>query len=171
MPEYVEEQIGKQAQEVQSRGHREMTDLLESSLREHTQPNRQAVQEIALDAVRKVREAYLPDGVVEPPDVYRADYERGMLAAVWQFQKNHRELKPAQLTNQDIVSETHSLHAHFRQLAERYEQAPASQRAEIREEMQPLVNRERELREEYAGRVNPELIQDRVPEQDMGFSR
>jgi hypothetical protein len=83
-----------------------------------------------------------------------------------------QNLKPvAQLTNQEIVAETRELHAQFRQLAERYEQAPGSQRAELREEMQPLVNREQELRQEYTGRVNPELSQDRVPEQQIGFSR
>ena len=80
--------------------------------------------------------------------------------------------KPAvQLTTKEIETETRELHAHFRQLYERYEQAPAGERAEIREQMQPLVNRERELRQELTGRPPAELSQDRVPQQQFGFSR
>jgi hypothetical protein len=83
-----------------------------------------------------------------------------------------QDLKPvAQLSTQEIVAEARDLRAHFRQLAERYAQAQATQRAEIREEMQPLVNRERELREEFSGRVNPEVTRDRVPEQQIAFGR
>lgn len=83
-----------------------------------------------------------------------------------------QDLKPvAQLSNREIIAEARDLHAHFRQLAERYAQAQVTQRAEIREEMQPLVNRERELREEFTGRVNPELSRDRVPEQQIVFGR
>ena len=63
------------------------------------------------------------------------------------------------------------MHAHYEQLKERYEQASRSERPEIREEMTPVVDRERELRQEYAGRLKPELTQDRVPEQDIGYSR
>jgi hypothetical protein len=62
------------------------------------------------------------------------------------------------------VGEVRELHAHFQDLNKQYEQQPA-RRAEIREEMQPVVNRERELRQEYSGRINPEISQDRVPEQ------
>jgi hypothetical protein len=80
------------------------------------------------------------------------------------------EWKPAtQLSTPEIVSEARDLHAHFQQLEERYQQAPASQKAEIREEMAPLVNRERELREEYTGRIAPEISRDRVPEQSIGY--
>lgn len=87
-------------------------------------------------------------------------------------ERTMQDLKPvAQLSNREIVAEARDLHAHFQQLAERYAQASASQRAEIREEMQPLVNRERELREEFTGRVNPELSRDRVPEQQIAFGR
>lgn len=76
-----------------------------------------------------------------------------------------REWKPAsELSNKEIVSEARSLHAHFEQLQERYREAPANQRSEIREEMAPVVNRERELRQEAQGRLNPELSQDRVPD-------
>ena len=74
-------------------------------------------------------------------------------------------LQPAsQLSNQEILRETCDLHAHFQQLSDRFEQAPPSQRAEIRQEMEPLVNREKELRQEYSGRQGPEISQDRVPE-------
>jgi hypothetical protein len=83
-----------------------------------------------------------------------------------------QDLKPvAQLSNREIVAEARDLHAHFQQLAERYAQAQATQRAEIRQEMLPLVNRERELREEFTGRVNPELTRDRAPEQQIAFGR
>ncbi len=83
-----------------------------------------------------------------------------------------RDLKPvAQLSKREIVSEARDLHAHFQQLSERYQQAPKIQRAEIRDEMQPIVNRERELRQEFTGRVNPEISRDRVPEQQISLSR
>ena len=81
-----------------------------------------------------------------------------------------QEVKPAsQLSTPEIVAEARELHAHFNDLKERFEQAPATQRSEIREEMQPLVNRERELRQEYTGRLGPELTQDRVP--DLSYGR
>jgi hypothetical protein len=83
-----------------------------------------------------------------------------------------RELKPvAQLSDKEIVTEAREIHAHFKQLSERFEQATSGRRPEIREEMVPLVNRERELRQESAGRLKPEWSQDRVPEQQMGYSR
>jgi hypothetical protein len=82
-----------------------------------------------------------------------------------------RDLKPvAQLSNQEIVAEARDLHTHFDQLRERYEQTPVSQRGAIREEMQPVVDRERELRQEFAGR-NPELTRDRALEQEISYSR
>ena len=82
-----------------------------------------------------------------------------------------QDMKPAaQLSDTEIVKEARGLHAHFQRLVERFEQAPPPQRAEIREEMAPLVNRERELRQEFTGRLNPELTQD-VPEQQISFSR
>jgi DNA-binding transcriptional MerR regulator len=83
-----------------------------------------------------------------------------------------RNLKPAaQLTNEQITAESRDLHSRYERLMERYEKAPASQRAEIRQEIEPVVNRERELRQEYTGRTNPELTQDRVPSQQIGYSR
>ena len=62
----------------------------------------------------------------------------------------------------------------FEQLKEKYEQAPANQRAEIREEMAPVVNRENELRQEYTERVGadmkPEIKLDRVPQTQISYS-
>ena len=86
---------------------------------------------------------------------------------------NERQnLKPAsQLTNEQISAESRELHSRYERLMERYEQAPPSQRAGIREEIKPVVNRERELRQEFTGRTNPELTQDRVPSQQIGYSR
>ncbi len=87
-------------------------------------------------------------------------------------ERKMQDLKPvAQLSNREIVSEARELHAQFQQLSEHYQQAPATQRAEIREEMQPIVNRERELRQEFTGRVNPEISRDRVSEQQISFGR
>jgi len=83
-----------------------------------------------------------------------------------------QERKPAaQLSDQQIVTESRELHAQFRELSERLEQAPPAQRAVIREEMAPLVTRENELRQEASGRLSQELKQDRVPEQQMGYCR
>ena len=83
-----------------------------------------------------------------------------------------QEPKPAaQLSTKEIVLEVRDLRAHFQQLYERYEQTPVGQRAGIREEMQPLVSRERELRQELGGRAPAELTLDRVPERQFGFGR
>jgi len=112
---------------------------------------------------------------------WRGDYERrqewngliegGSVSANGQ-ERSVQDLKPpAELTKQEIVTEARDLHAHFQQLLGRFDQAPAGQRAEIREEMKPLVTRENELREEYTGRLKAELSQDRVPEQNIGYGR
>jgi hypothetical protein len=82
-----------------------------------------------------------------------------------------QRLKPTnQLTNREIVAEARELHSHFKELSQQYDQAPTPQRAHLREEMEPLVNRERDLRQEYTGRATQELGLDRVPEQ-IGYSR
>jgi len=82
-----------------------------------------------------------------------------------------RESKPiAQLTDQQIVTEAREIHARFAQLSEQYNEAPADQRPEIRQEMEPLVNRERVLRQEYTGRTTQELAFDRAPE-EISYSR
>ena len=82
-----------------------------------------------------------------------------------------REMKPpSQLSDREIVKEARDIHEHFQQLVERFEQAPLPQRAEIRQEMAPLVSRERELRQEVLGRMSPEITRDRIPE-PMGYSR
>lgn len=89
-------------------------------------------------------------------------------------QKEAMRIKPvAELSKAEIVTEAMELHAQFKNLSERYQQAPASQRAEIREEMQPVVNRERELRSEYGGRQAIEVTQDRVPQPkvEVGYGR
>jgi hypothetical protein len=81
-------------------------------------------------------------------------------------------LKPAhQLTSQEIVAEARELHSHFKQLSEQYNQASAVQRPQLREEMEPLVDRERALRQEYTGRATQELRIDRPPEQQLEYSR
>jgi hypothetical protein len=111
----------------------------------------------------------------------RGDYERrqewnglieGGSVSVNGQERSVQDLKPpVELTKQEIVSEARELHAHFQQLMDRFDQAPAGQKAEIREEMKPVVTRDNELREEYTGRVKAELSQDRVPEQNIGFAR
>jgi hypothetical protein len=83
-----------------------------------------------------------------------------------------KEMKPAnQLTNQEIVEEARELHSHFKQLSEEYRNSPATQRAHLREEMEPLVDRERTLRQEYTGRATQQLSVDRAPAQQIAFSR
>jgi hypothetical protein len=76
-----------------------------------------------------------------------------------------------QLTNQEIAEEARELHSHFKQLSEEYRNSPATQRAHLREEMEPLVDRERALRQEYTGRATKELSVDRVPEHQIAFGR
>ena len=71
---------------------------------------------------------------------------------------------PAKMSTPELVAEAQGLHQQFERLHERYEQSPASARAEVREEMRPVVQRENELRAEYGNRVAPELTRDRVPE-------
>ena len=79
------------------------------------------------------------------------------------------QVKPAaELSTQEIVKEARGLHEQFQQLTERYETAPPQQRAEIRQEMAPVVERERELREEFTGRLSPEVSRDRAPQQQIG---
>ena len=86
---------------------------------------------------------------------------------------NKREnLKPAaQLSTGELAAETRELREQYEQLKERYEQASPSERPAIRQEMTPIVDRERELRQEHAGRLKPELTRDRPPEPEMGYSR
>ena len=87
-------------------------------------------------------------------------------------ERSVQDLKPtAQMSNQEIVSEVRGAHEQFQKLSEEFATASADRRAELRQEMQPLVNRERELRQEFTGRLSPELTQDRVPEQQIAFSR
>ncbi len=87
-------------------------------------------------------------------------------------ERSVQDLKPvAQMSNQEIVSEVRGAHEQFQKLSEEFATASADRRAELRQEMQPLVNRERELRAEFTGRLSPELTQDRVPEQQIAFSR
>ena len=78
---------------------------------------------------------------------------------------------PAEMTPAEIAKEARQLHGRFQQLSARYEGASGEQRAEIREQMQPVVDRERELRKEFIGRLKPEVTQDRVPEQSIGYGR
>jgi hypothetical protein len=91
--------------------------------------------------------------------------------------KEARHKAPAEMTKPEIVTEARELHAHFQQLMDRFEQAPAGpQRMELREEMKPLVTRENELRDEYTGRVKAEMSvsqfgQDRIPEISVGYGR
>jgi len=76
-----------------------------------------------------------------------------------------------EMTSAEIAKEARQLHGRFQQLSARYEGASGEQRAQIREQMQPVVEREHELRKEFMGRLNPEVKQDRVPEQSIGYGR
>jgi hypothetical protein len=107
---------------------------------------------------------------------WRGLIEAGSVSANGQ-ERSIQDLKPpAEMTKPEIVVEARELHAHFQQLYERFEQAAGSERAQLREEMKPLVTRENELREEYTGRGKAkmsvsQLSQDRVPEQSIGYAR
>ena len=87
-------------------------------------------------------------------------------------ERSVQDLKPAaQMSSQEIVAEVRGAHEQFQKLSEEFATASVDRRAELRQEMQPLVNRERELRQEFTGRLSPELTQDRVPEQQIAFGR
>ena len=70
----------------------------------------------------------------------------------------------------EILTEVRDLHSQFQQLSGEYKQSAGPERAHIREEMKPLVEREGALRQEYTGRTSQELSRDKAPEQ-IGFSR
>jgi hypothetical protein len=83
---------------------------------------------------------------------------------------------PADLTKPEILTEAREIHAYFTQLLDRFEQAAGPERAQLREEMKPLVTRENELREEYTERVQAEmspsqLSQEVGAEQSIGYGR
>jgi hypothetical protein len=108
-------------------------------------------------------------------DEHRPAFEAAARDGAWAPDWAKRDLKPApDMTNKEIVLEARDLHSQFQQLKEKYEQAPANQKAEIREEMAPVVNRENELRQEYTERVGadmkPEIKLDRVPQTQISYS-
>ena len=83
-----------------------------------------------------------------------------------------QNLKPAsELQPDQVRAESKALHDRFETLKSEYKTASPEQKAELRQEMQPIVDRERELRNANAGSVKPEMTQDRVPAQDIGYSR
>ncbi len=78
---------------------------------------------------------------------------------------------PAQaLSKKGIITEVRDLHSQFEQLSEEYNNAPTAQRPHIREQMEPLVSREHELREEYTVRADQGPRQEMVPAQDVGIA-
>jgi hypothetical protein len=78
---------------------------------------------------------------------------------------------PSELQPDQVRAESKALHDRFETLKSEYKTASPEQKAELRQEMQPIVDRERELRNANAGSVKPEMTQDRVPAQDIGYSR
>ena len=117
---------------------------------------------------------------------WRADWERrqewnglieGGSVSTNPQERSIQDLKPPnELTKQEIVTEARELHAHFSEMMSRFETMQSGpERAQLRDEMKPLVTRENELREEYTGRVKAEVSrevsQDRVPEVSMGYGR
>ena len=88
-----------------------------------------------------------------------------------QEQSQQRKKPASEMANAEIVKEIHESHTQFRDLTVRYESSGTpEQKKEIRQQMQPIVDRERELREEYTGRSNPEVTRDRVPSTNVGVS-
>jgi hypothetical protein len=133
----------------------------------------QALREAATRTIDEIREAR--DIAADPgrTPLREIEYSSEELAKVpWNTSDGKTIRKPAnELTKSEIAAEARELHAQFEQLSKRFEQGPAGERAEIREEMVPLVNRERELRQEFKGRIHPELNTDRAPEQQIAFGR
>jgi len=116
----------------------------------------------------------------EPRPAFEAAARAGAWAPDWvgagvpgnANERSVQDLKPAaQMSSQEIVAEVRGAHDQFQKLSEEFATASPDRRAELRQEMQPLVNRERELRQEFTGRLSPELTQDRVPEQQIAFGR
>jgi|GEM_PF-4636615 len=66
-----------------------------------------------------------------------------------------------EMSNRQILSEVSNLHNAFQQLSARYEKAGTlEERAALRDQMRPIVNREGELREGYLGRITQEIRRD-----------
>jgi hypothetical protein len=102
----------------------------------------------------------------------RAEETYGIAISDRRDRSQQKGVKPANhLTNQEIVEEARELHSHFKQLSEEYRNSSATQRSHLREEMEPLVDRERALRQEYTGRATQQLSVDRAPEQQIVFGR
>jgi hypothetical protein len=143
---------------------------------------RQMVHDVAVNYSRSIKDN-VGDRGRGWERIESRDFETGQRKALMEFShNNNHELrlqqeqavltgpKPAaQLSNKEIVAEARELHSQFHQLAEKFEQAPANQKAEIREQMTPLVTRENELRQEFTGRLNPEIKQDRLPERQISY--
>jgi hypothetical protein len=130
-----------------------------------------------------VHGGWVPGGATEEQrQELRADYQQreewngiieGGSVAAKAPERSIQDVKPpSEMTKPEIVAEARDLHAHFKELMQRFEQTPAGpERSHLRDEMKPLVLRENELREEYTGRVKAEMTQDRVPEQSIGYGR
>lgn len=81
------------------------------------------------------------------------------------------KMPAAQLSNQEIVAEARTTHQQFQSLSQEYAGASEGRRAELREEIQPLVDRARDLRQEYSARTQPELRQDQAIDQQISLGR
>jgi hypothetical protein len=83
--------------------------------------------------------------------------------------RERKRLLIARMTKEQIKAEAQELRRQFSLLKERYDQAPAGEeRDAIRREMEPVVDRENKLREEYAMRLNAEIAYE-PPEMGFGF--
>jgi len=129
------------------------------------------------EADRAAREAQRREwrGERERRREWNAMIDGGQVAANG-HERSVRDLRPAsEMTKEKIVGEARELHAHCKQLHDRFETSNGPEKLRIREEMKPLVTRENELREEYTGRVKAEVsrevCQDRVPEVGVGYGR
>lgn len=88
-----------------------------------------------------------------------------------QMEQTQRPKPANELSNEEIVTEAREIHGRFAQLSEQYNEAQPTQRPQLREEMEPLVDRERALRQEYTGRATQEMNIDRPPVQQIEYSR
>lgn len=173
-PEYPRSELSASAvNTIASFAHEEH----ERRLSQHAPTTQERINEMAKEAriaatAEGLKHAETVAGRTTYLEAFQEAYGAGTDRAEMQWRESlrQRDMKPVlELTNKEIVSEARQLHTHFQQLTEKYEQAPVSQKAEIRELMVPVVNREQELRQEYLGRSAPEIKQDQAPVRQVSY--
>jgi hypothetical protein len=113
-----------------------------------------------VDLMQRAADRALADRVAKQRwrEEHRAEFQeaaaRGEWVPAWVKQP------AAQLPNEQIVREAQNTHKQYQAVVQEYPQASEARQAELRTEMQPLVERARELRQEYSARIQPEMSRD-----------